>query len=308
MRSKNEKVIAILCADIHLSLNAPIWRSVEPDWFAAMKRPLDELRFLQEKFNCPVICAGDIFDRWNSPPELINFAYDNLPKMYSIPGQHDLPLHKYDDIKKSAYLSLINMDIIQNILPECFVKRGRLVLHGFPFGFPIIPLDKKWEGDKVPAIHIAIIHEYRCMEGKSFSKAPDESYLRMNEKNLIGYDVIVYGDNHKGFITKVNNDSTIFNCGTLLRRKSDEINYKPQVGLLSESGEVESYYLDTSKDKYLEIQNESNTETPLDMKAFIQELEKLDSSSLDFKETIKEYFRKNKVKKSIRDIILQAME
>ena len=306
MWSKN--VIAILCADIHLSLNPPIWRSAEPDWFEAMKRPLDELKFLQQKFECPIICAGDVYDRWNSPPELINFAFDNLPKMYAIPGQHDLPLHKYEDIKKSAYLSLVNADVIQNILPDCFVRKELLVLHGFPFGFPITALIDKQQGNKEPAIHIAIVHEYRCIKGKSFLQAPYESYFNTNEVNLSGYDIIVYGDNHKGFKTKINVNSTIFNCGTLMQRKSDEIDYKPQVGLLFKSGKVEPYYLDTSKDKHLEIQNLPDTETSPNMKAFIKELEKLGDSDLDFYDAMKQYLKKNRVEETVCNIILKAME
>ena len=306
------KVIAIFCSDIHLSLNPPIWRSAEPDWFAAMKRPLLELKSIQEEYECPIICAGDIFDRWNSPPELINFAFDNLPKMYAIPGQHDLPLHKYEDIKKSAYLSLVNADIIQNILPDCFVKKGRLVLHGFPFGFPIKAFEEKWQDDfeppKMPAIHIAVVHQYRCVKGKSFLQAPHQSYFRMDEKKLMGYPIIVYGDNHKGFQTEVNIDSTAFNCGTFMRRKLDETDYRPQVGLLFESGRVYPYYLDTSEDKHLEVQNTSSINASLDMRAFIKELEKLDATNLDFHDAMKQYLKKNRVKEAVCNVILKAME
>ena len=108
MRSKNtENIIAIFAADLHLSLKAPIWRSTEQDWFEAMLRPLVELRTLATLHNCPIVYAGDIFDKWNSPPELINFAIEHLPKGHAIPGQHDLPLHNYEDIRKSAYWTLV---------------------------------------------------------------------------------------------------------------------------------------------------------------------------------------------------------
>jgi len=306
MRVGNEKIIAIFCADIHLSLNAPIWRSAEPDWFEAMKRPLKEIKKLQGEYNCPVICAGDIFDRWNSPPELINWAYDNLPKMYAIPGQHDLPLHNYDDIKKSAYLSLVNADIIQNLLPGCIIRTGDLIMYNFPYGYKIGP-KKDTGGFGKNFIHIAVVHEYRCIKGKSFPQAPDEAYLRMNEKNLIGYDIIVYGDNHKGFMTTVNIDSTIFNCGTLMRRKSDEVDYKPWIGLLLESGELKPHYLDIIKDKYLDVQTKPNEEDSLDMKAFIKELEKLGDTDLDFSEAMKQYLKKNKINTNICNIIFEAM-
>jgi len=93
MRDK-AKVLAILMADIHLSLKAPIWRSAEPDWLDAQARPLKEVKLLQDKYKCPVICAGDIFDRsrktadgWNAPAELINYAIEYLPDdMYAIPA------------------------------------------------------------------------------------------------------------------------------------------------------------------------------------------------------------------------------
>ena len=57
------EVLAIFLADIHLSLKAPLWRSAEPDWLGAQVRTLEEVRELHELHKCPVICAGDIFDR-----------------------------------------------------------------------------------------------------------------------------------------------------------------------------------------------------------------------------------------------------
>jgi len=296
-------VIAIFCADIHLSLNPPIWRSVEPDWFAAMKRPLDEIKKLQKEFDCPVISAGDIFDRWNSPPELINFAYDNLPQMYSIPGQHDLPLHRYEDIRKSAYWTLVQADRIIDLSKDLInVSDSGITLYGFPYGKKITPI---FHQSKM--LQIAVVHEYRCIEGKAYIKAPGEFYLRMNEKNLIGYDVIVFGDNHKGFKVPVNTHSTIFNCGTLMKRKSDELDYQPQVGLLLKSGKVEPYYLDTSEDRYLEVQNITDTKTIFDMRAFIKELEKLGDTDLDFQDAMKRYLKRNKIKNGVCDIIRKAM-
>ncbi len=99
----------------------------------------------------------------------------------------------------------------------------------------------------------------------------------------------------------------ILNCGTLMRRKSDEIDYKPQVGLLSPSGKVVPHYLDISKDKYLDTQSPIDTKVSLDMKTFIQELEKLDATDLDFQDVMKHYLKKNKVKETICNIILKAM-
>ena len=115
MRQKT-RVVAIACADIHLQHTAPICRSGEPDWYAAMARPLEELRGLQENYDCPILCAGDVFNHWNNcPPELINWAIKHLPKMYAIPGQHDLPQHRLDDVRKSAYWTMVEAGVIENL-------------------------------------------------------------------------------------------------------------------------------------------------------------------------------------------------
>ena len=115
MRPEDE-VIAIVCSDIHLSHKPPLARSGEPDWYVAMARPLNELRGLHSDYGVPVVIAGDIFDRWNSPPELIRFALDNLPKgAWVIPGQHDLPYHDYGALNRSALGVLIKADWVPNL-------------------------------------------------------------------------------------------------------------------------------------------------------------------------------------------------
>lgn len=312
MRSKQEKVIAIFCADLHLSLTAPIWRSNEPDWFAAMQRPLNYIKEIQFLNNdCPVLCAGDIFHRWNAPPELINFAIEYLPlNMYCIPGQHDLPLHNYDDIKKSAYWTLIKAGIINYLHPnKCVVLDNNIVLWGFPFGFPIKATSKRI--DKVinnPSIkHIAIAHEYVWIKGHSYPSAPPSRKVSKIKTTKLGYDIIIYGDNHIGFSSCFTDGTQIFNCGSLMRRHSDQLNYKPQIGLLLSNGNVKGHYLDISQDKHLDIERKTLGEDTLNMKAFIEELEKLGNTDLDFTDAMERYLKKNKIKMPICNIIRKAM-
>src|SRR5688572_18895632 len=98
-----EAPIAILCADLHLTLRPPLCRA-DKNWMLTQRDYLLQIRKLQEPAHLknhleatakiPVICAGDIFDRWNPPPELVNFALRFLPNgMICVPGQHDLPNH-----------------------------------------------------------------------------------------------------------------------------------------------------------------------------------------------------------------------
>ena len=315
MRGQDEKVLAIFCADIHLSLKPPVWRSAEPDWFAAQARPLLEIQELQNEYKCPVICAGDIFDRyrktadgWNAPPELINFAINYLPDMHAIPGQHDLPNHQYDDIERSAYWTLVKAGKINNMAPASVrTLSDQMVVYSLPYLYKIEPcLEEK------NYVRVAVVHDYIWIPGHSYPDAPDEKRLKKLSQNKVGgkfygYDVVVYGDNHKGFSTYAGK-TQIFNCGTLMRRKSDEIDYRPQVGLLLESGEVVSHYLDTSEDKYITAAEVVVKET-LEMGELVTDLQKLGKSALDFVDAMKQYMHKHgKMTSEAKQVIIEAME
>jgi DNA repair exonuclease SbcCD nuclease subunit len=313
VRGKSE-VLAILLADIHLSLKPPIWRSSEPDWLEAQARPLDEVKLLQQKYNCPVICAGDIFDKWNSSPELINFALANLPdSMYAIPGQHDLPSHQLEDIKRSAFWTLVEAGKINILRDTSSLGKNNIIrddipiiVYAVPFGGDFEPASKSEKN----RLNVVIVHDYAWINGCSYPNAPREKQLgrktaSFRNKKWFGYDVVVYGDNHKGFLTQIG-ETQIFNCGTLMRRKSDEIDYIPQVGLLLDTGVVIPYFLDISKDEYI-AEAKERVEPSLEMGDFFDELEKLGKTALDFKESMEEFFRGGGMSAEANQIILDAM-
>jgi DNA repair exonuclease SbcCD nuclease subunit len=310
--TKHEDVIAILCSDLHLSLTPPIWRSAEPEWFEAMKRPLNEIRALQLLYtrdgeSPPVICAGDIFDKWNSPPELINFAIAHLPpNLWAIPGQHDLPNHSMEFLNRSAYQTLIEARIIHNLVGfHTTLNLGSMLIIGTPYGDSIEKCP--WKGTKGET-HLAVAHEYHWTPGHShLGMQHNAQLLKSTTVDKLGYDVIVLGDNHHGFIWQTSK-ATIFNCGTLMRRHSDERLYKPQVGLLTPT-DVLPHYLDCSQDKHLDLLQGLQQEIQdFDMSKFVEELEKLGNSAIDFSAAVQQYFHNHETKKSVRQIIEQAME
>src|SRR5688500_1062308 len=93
--------IAILCADLHLTMKQPACRD-DDDWMKTQAGYLSQLKMLQKSETMgpvlPILCAGDIFDKWNAPPELIHFALEHLPDgMICVPGQHDLPNHRMEE-------------------------------------------------------------------------------------------------------------------------------------------------------------------------------------------------------------------
>jgi len=63
---------------------------------------MDFISDLQEKYDCAVIHAGDLFHHWKPSPWLLSMAIQHLPKVfYTIYGQHDLPQHNTELMSKS---------------------------------------------------------------------------------------------------------------------------------------------------------------------------------------------------------------
>jgi len=303
VRSNHTEVVGILCSDIHLSLKPPISRAGEPDWFKAMARPLREITELasSREYACPILCAGDIFDKWNSPPELINFAIANLPKMYAVPGQHDLPLHNYQDIHKSAYWTLVEAGVIENLDPEELPLNAGFYIYPFPWGHPITPPSSEDE------MKVAVVHQYIWMDkATSYPGAPEENKLTEGPVNMGGYDVMIFGDNHKGFLTQKGN-CTVLNCGGFMRRNADQIDYKPHVGLLLSDGSVKLHYLDISEDIIEAKGPIIDIGEDMELQEFMSELMSLEESTLNFEEAMEQTLKKIKPNKAVKNLILEAM-
>lgn len=299
-------VVAICCSDIHLSHVPPKLRRTEPNWYAAMARPLGQIRELAGFHQCPIIVAGDVFDDgWRThkcPPELINFAIKHLPPCYAIPGQHDLPNHRYEDMERSGYWTLVQAGVIKDLHPGVPVAVGPLVLHGFPWGFPVRKRDVT--GDL--ALHVAVVHSYiwDCDEHAHPGAALD-NHLSVAE--FEGYDTVIVGDNHKGFV-----NGRVMNCGTSMIRKADEVGYRPAVGLLHSDGSVSPHYLDMSQDRY-DVSSEVD-QTPRSIegvKKFVDELSGLGGQELyDFRDALVQALktRYSGVAGDVRDAVLRSVQ
>ncbi len=306
VRSK-DTVIGIVCADLHLSSCAPVARAGEKDWFEAMRRPLKELAQLSKQHgDPPVICAGDIFDLWRSSPELINFALEHLPSLQAIPGQHDLPYHSLEELHKSAFWTLCRAGKINPVwnCPDGY-QVGPLLLCGFAFGQEIKPPpDQRGRG----LMTVALVHRYMWIGDCCYSGAPQDSHLAAFRKSLSGYDVVVVGDNHKSWEDVVGKRNTVvFNCGGFMRRKSDEIDHRPRVGLLMSSGMITSHYLDISHD-CIEATAEDRSVPAIDVGVLFDELRGLPVEAPDFVQTICRVMDERKVRPTVRRVVMEAIE
>lgn len=297
-------VTAILVSDIHLSHKPPVARSAEVCWYTAMQRPLVQLMKLANKYKCPTICGGDLFDKWNSPAELINFAMDHLPHpFYSVAGQHDLPLHNYDDIEKSAFWTLVKSTRIQ-VLDNTLVQTlDGISLHGFSWGSEVTPCPERHALDD--SIHLAVIHAYVWQKGFGHPGASEDSQLKAWSGRLQGYDAVLFGDNHVPF-----QKGKVLNPGSFMRRKSDEINHKPCVGLLHRDGSITLEYLDCSEDKWIDplgVLETASSESGLDLSGFLEELTGLADSDLNFADAVLKFMETKSVHEGVRRLLLNAI-
>ena len=232
--------------------------------------------------------------------------------MYAVPGQHDLPYHRLSDIHKSSFWTLVEAGKVTMLNwenPICLDGWHPMRLHGFPWG--VKPRSLKQPHDLM--IEVAIIHRMIWTRKTGYPGAPEDRRLHNYEKRLRGYDIAVFGDNH---ITTVHNldrrkpGPAIFNPGGFMRRTVAQLEHRPCVGLLCTDGTVGRYYLNCSRDQFLVSKTATGLPESLlgDLSDFVDELNALGGTVTDFREAIHRYLDAKRVPKSIRKVILQALE
>lgn len=298
-------IVAIALSDLHLTLLPPACRA-DKSWLEVQANYLQQVKALELKHHVPILCAGDIFDRWNAPPELIHFALKHLPDgMYCIPGQHDLPNHRMDLMHRSGYGVLVEAGKIKDVVSSICATTN-IVVYGYGWNEPIEPLPVSAAKARRMTLHVALVHRYVWTLGSSYPGAPLEDNIRGFDKILQGYDVAVFGDNHRGFLYPAG-PCSVFNCGGFIRRKSDEKQYRPQVGLIYSDGTVAPYYLDTSADRFREVERERE-EAPVNLKEFIEQLEGLGEHGVDFREAVKQHLKNSDLKQPVVEIITELLQ
>lgn len=302
----DDKVLALLVSDLHFSLKPPVARSAEEDWMNAQFRPAFQLFKLASKHKCPTICGGDVFDKWNSPPELINLVSGWLPQpFYSISGNHDQAYHSRDNLYKTAYWNLVLSQFVRDVNGS--VSIDGLTIHGFPYGVEITPCPERHVLDN--SIHLAVVHTY-VYGKKAYHGVTKDQHISAYREKLKGYDAVLFGDNH---VTVFSNKKGqhLLNPGAFQKRKADEIDHRPCVGLLHEDGSITLEYLDCSQDRFLDgldVVSQAEKDSGLDLTGFLEELTGLADSDLNFSEAVLRFMESHdKVNESTRKILLNAI-
>lgn len=310
-------------SDLHLSHRPPLVRAGEKNWYEVMLRPLKQLWDLQHKYQVPVIVAGDIFDDgWRPhrcPPELIGFAINALGALrtssqwsvFAVPGQHDLPYHRYQDIHKSAYMVLAQAGVLWSLKEthptEIITTGGRILhLHGFPWGFEPKPLEKP----NPLCIEIAVVHRYVwSSEDNAYPGVNMDQHGGPLRKRLHNYDVIVTGDNHIPFYMPKKKDlPALWNCGTFMRRRLNERDLCPSVGLLHADLTITRHTLDTSKDVFDDTPRAENLQRAINPDELIKELQDLGNEPLSFADVLERIRKARQLPDEVWEVILKALD
>ena len=72
----------IVCSDIHYRATKPEARTDE--FFKEQQNKILFIKKMQKKYDCPVLCAGDVFDHWRTSPEFEAWAIKNWPNNFIV--------------------------------------------------------------------------------------------------------------------------------------------------------------------------------------------------------------------------------
>lgn len=310
-----KNLVAVAIADVHLSAEPPRFRAVEENWLNKQAAILQQVfTIAKNKGNpVPLLIAGDLFNTAMPSPEIINFALDifsNLPfPIYAIPGNHDLPNHRYEEMKRSAYGTLVRARRLENIPIRGFLQLTPGVrVWGYPCGVEVAHPPRM--SDK--CLQVALVHSYIWwMDSHRYKGAPEDQQASHYLEKLKGHDVAVFGDNHCGFIMN-RSDCSILNCGTLLVRKSDErkIGTSSAVGLIYNDGSVDRQWLDISSDKYSDLpshEEEGVESLNLEEKEALKAFSSLSEQSIDYAECLRHLVQQRNFRIRVKELVLESI-
>lgn len=300
-------VAAVVGADFHASDKPPAARSMETDWLKVQGGYWRQAHDLCDAYRVPFIGAGDWFDDgWRHSrcsPALINMVLRNMPReCYGVPGQHDLINHRIDSLKKTAFWTLVEAGRLTYLESDKPVEVGGAVpmrLWGFPWSTSIKPLTDPHD----MVLEVAVVHAYIWIKGKGYDGADEKARLKELKKNMTGYDAVVIGDNHTSW--EVSGKPYIWNAGGFLRRRIDEKEHRPRLGLLMSDGTVKSHYLNVKKDRFSDTADSDN-ETD-EVAAFVKSLKDLTDSALDFEGMVLRWLERKGSGEGVRRKVLEAL-
>lgn len=309
---------AILTGDIHLTESTPVSRI--DDYLEAQKKKLLFLRKTQQKYDCPVLDSGDIFNYWKPSPWLMNRAYELLPEnIITIPGNHDLPEHNIELYYKSGLHLLEEVEKLKTLSPgetTCTtLNNWGLDLFGFPYGMffgagaeeadTVEPYNKMVKDYRT----VLILHEMVWPgETPPWPGAEGISATELLERYHENFDLILTGHNHTAFTAEYEG-CLLVNPGPMMRISADKQDYKPCFYL---------YYTDTNMAEpiyypiELGVHDDTHLTKPKDrdkrLSAYIEKMNMEWTAGFSFQDNLEAFFERNQTPRKIRELVWHSLE
>lgn len=292
-RREKKKADFILSADWHLTTTTPECRT--DDFIDAQRKKVEFIFNLAARENCPIIIAGDLGDKAQWANSLLEWFISQVQEfqvtIYCVPGQHDLPQHRLEAMKKSGIGVLFASKVISMNSPN---------IQFFGYGEQISSSSSS--SKRIAVLHQMVIKEKELWPGQ---KAPKAISLL---KKYPCYDLIVTGDNHQSFVEEYEGRNLV-NPGSLMRIAANQDSHKPAVYLWYQSSNtVIPVFLPIEEGvvsrKHIEITQERDKR----LESFVMKLRERYEISLDFRTSIKNYFQENRTRASVREKVWRAVE
>jgi len=288
IKNKN-KPTAILTADWHLRDDTPI--AYVDDFQYDQWEAVDFVSDLQKKYECPVLCSGDLFDHWKPSPQLLSEASKHMPARFMcIAGNHDLPQHNLELIHKSGIYNLsINKKV--EFMKTCSYGQE-------PDGTETY----LYHNMKVLLWHI---FTYQGQKPWMDCTSPKSAKLLRQHPE---YDLIVTGDNHAAFV-EYYDGRVLVNPGSLMRQDASQYDFEPRVYLwYADSNTVEPVFLPINKEAISKEHLVDKKERDERISAFVSKLNTNWTASLSFEDNLKIFEQQNKIHPKVMEVIYQAIE
>ena len=297
-RQKVNKIpTAILMSDPHLRETTPV--CYIGDYQKEQWNSMDFVSNLQKRWNCPILCAGDLFDHWKPSPWLLTETMKHLPaKFFSCMGQHDLPQHSIDLVNKSGFGTLKEAEYIKDANDWNLDNIDIVFCH---FGQePPLKRDQRIK-------QILIWHKLVYKGEKPFPTASGGQAISMLHK-FPQYDLLLFGDNHQTF-TATYGDQLLVNPGSLMRMDADQIDHKPCVFLwFAEDNSVQQIFIPIEQGVISRDHIEHRKEHDHRIDAFISKLNTDYKTTLSFEENLESHFKANNTREPVKNIIYKSLE
>lgn len=300
---------AILTSDWHFREDTPLCRTDQNFLDTQVKKlcEIADIRFNLLKRNnkedtyyddnvLPIICAGDVFDRWKVSPFLLSVAISSFPPaIHAIPGNHDLPGHALSRMNESAYNVLIQADCITDHVCD----GSEHLFNGY------------WGEMTIANRSVLILHTLVTEEGGEFGEdvpSAMDVLKAFPEENGQDYDLILTGDNHKSFVVR-SGKRLLVNPGSLTRQTADQSNHRPCVYLYyADKNEVVPRYISIDETAVSREHLEAQKAKEERISAFVQHLNNDFEISISFEENLKKILQSEKIQSSVKNKIWEIID